>query len=73
MTRTNKFPSLELLLGGVLAEGLHNGSQLLGGDGAIPVLVEHREHLPELRHLLLGQLLVSHAHIHRYTEADNYY
>ena len=64
---------LQLHLGGVHAQGGHDGAQLLGGDGAVPVLVEHREHLLELRNLLLGQLLVSHAHIHHYTEADNYY
>ena len=64
---------LQLHLGGVHAQGGHDGAQLLGGDGAVPVLVKHREHLLELRHLLLGQLLVSHAHIHRYTEADNCY
>ena len=64
---------LQLHLGGVHAQGGHDGAQLLGGDAAVPVLVEHQEHLLELRHLLLGQLLVSHAHIHHYTEADNYY
>ena len=64
---------LQLHLGGVHAQGGHDGAQLLGGDAAVPVLVEHREHLLELRNLLLGQLLVSHAHIHHYTEADNYY
>ena len=64
---------LQLHLGGVHAQRGHDGAQLLGGDGAVPVLVEHREHLLELRNLLLGQLLVSHAHIHHYTEADNYY
>ena len=29
---------VELVLGGVLAHGPHHGQQLLGGDGAAPVL-----------------------------------
>lgn len=31
---------LELSLGGVLSKRPHDGAQLLGGDGAIAVLVE---------------------------------
>ena len=48
---------LKLGLSGVLAEGAHNGAQLLGGDGAIAVLVEEGEGLLELGDLFLGQLL----------------
>jgi len=33
-----------------------NGAELLGGDGAIAVLVEEGESLLELRDLLLGKL-----------------
>ena len=48
---------LELGLGRVLAEGAHDGAELLGGDGAITVLVEEGESLLELRDLLLGKLV----------------
>ena len=48
---------LQLGLGGVLSQGTHDGSQLLGGDGAISVLVEQREGLFEFGNLLLGQLI----------------
>merc|ERR1719389_794181 len=44
---------LELSLGGVLAEGAHDSSKLLGGDGAIAILVEKGEGLLELSNLLL--------------------
>ena len=50
---------LELGLSGVLAKGAHDSAQLLGGDGAITVLVEQGEGLLELSDLLFGQL-VSH-------------
>ncbi len=49
----------ELGLGGVLSKGSHDGSKLLGGDGAITVLVEEGERLLELCNLFLGKL-VSH-------------
>ena len=39
---------LELCLGGVLTQGSHHGAQLLGGDGAISILVEEGERLLEL-------------------------
>ena len=48
---------LQLCLGGVLSEGAHDGAQLLGGDGAVAVLVEQGERLLELGDLLLGQLI----------------
>mmetsp|Transcript_54403 Transcript_54403/g.161653 ORF Transcript_54403/g.161653 Transcript_54403/m.161653 type:complete len:210 (+) Transcript_54403:166-795(+) len=51
---------LQLGLGRVLAERAHHGAKLLGGDGAVTVLVEQREGLLELGDLLLGQLLVTH-------------
>ena len=44
---------VELLRRGLLAEGVHDGAELLGADGAVPVLVEQGEGLPELRGLLL--------------------
>mmetsp|Transcript_7993 Transcript_7993/g.18713 ORF Transcript_7993/g.18713 Transcript_7993/m.18713 type:complete len:210 (+) Transcript_7993:141-770(+) len=49
---------LQLSLGRVLAERAHHGAELLGGDGAIAVLVEQGEGLLELGDLLLSQLLV---------------
>merc|ERR1719482_1117653 len=51
---------LELSLGRVLAERAHDGAKLLGGDGAVTVLVEKGEGLLELSDLLLGKLLVTH-------------
>merc|ERR1711910_189913 len=53
---------LQLGLCGVLAQGPHHRSELLGGDGAVAILVEEGERLLELRDLLLGQL-VSHFRI----------
>ena len=38
---------------GLLAEGVHDSAKLLGADGAVPVLVEQGEGLPELGGLLL--------------------
>ena len=38
---------LKLGLGGVLAEGAHDGAKLLGGDGAIAILIEQGEGLLE--------------------------
>ena len=38
---------LELGLCGVLAEGAHDGTKLLGGDGAIAILIEQGEGLLE--------------------------
>jgi hypothetical protein len=52
---------LELGLGGVLAEGAHNCPQLLGGDGAIAILVEQGEGLLELGNLFLGELVGGHV------------
>ena len=43
-------------LGRVLTQGPPDCSKLLGGDGAIAVLVEQRENLPELGDLLLNEL-----------------
>jgi 3-oxoacyl-[acyl-carrier-protein] synthase III len=51
---------LKLSLGGVLAERAHDGTKLLGGDGAIAVLVKKAKRLLELGNLLLSQL-VSHS------------
>merc|ERR1719198_2652298 len=50
----------ELCFRGVLAEGAHNGAKLLGGDGAIAVLVKQGECLLEFCDLLFGEL-VSHC------------
>lgn len=36
---------LKVGLGGVLAQGAHDGAELLGGDGAIAILIEQRESL----------------------------
>merc|ERR1719163_744007 len=47
----------ELGLGGVLAQGAHDGAKLLGGDGAIAVLVEEGEGLLELGDLFLSELI----------------
>ncbi len=44
---------LQLGLGRVLTQRAHDSSQLLGGDGAITVLVEKGERLLELSDLLL--------------------
>merc|ERR1712060_956775 len=52
---------LQLSLSRVLAKRAHDGPELLGGDGAITVLVEQRESFFELGDLLLGQLLVTHG------------
>mmetsp|Transcript_2178 Transcript_2178/g.7340 ORF Transcript_2178/g.7340 Transcript_2178/m.7340 type:complete len:210 (+) Transcript_2178:1150-1779(+) len=41
----------------VLPEGTHHGAELLGGDGAVAVLVEEGEGLLELGDLLFGQLI----------------
>ena len=38
---------------GLLAERVHDGAELLGADGAVPVLVKQGEGLPELGGLLL--------------------
>ena len=46
---------LEFSLSGVLTKGAHDSAELLGGDGAITVLVEQGEGLLELRDLLLGK------------------
>ena len=48
---------LQLGLRGVLSQRPHDGAQLLGGDGAIAVLVDQAERLLELGDLLLGQLV----------------
>ena len=48
---------LELGFCRVLSQGPHNCSQLLGGDGAIAILVEKGECLLELGDLLLGKLV----------------
>ena len=42
---------------GLLAEGVHDGAELLGADGAVPVLVEQGEGLPELGGLLLCEMV----------------
>ena len=51
---------LELSLSWVLAEGTHDGSKLLGGNGTVTILVEQGECLLELGDLLCGKL-VSHV------------
>merc|ERR1719310_2313866 len=48
---------LKLSLRWVLSKGAHDCSQLLGGDGAIAVLVEQGEGLLELGNLLLSKLV----------------
>ncbi len=48
---------LELGLGRVLSERPHDGAELLGGDGAISVLVKEGEGLLELCDLLFSQLI----------------
>jgi hypothetical protein len=48
---------LQLGLGRILSQGPHDGAQLLGGDGAVAVLVKEGEGLLELSDLLLGQLV----------------
>ena len=50
---------LQLGLRGVLTERTHHGSQLLGRDRAITILVEQGEGLLELSNLLLGKLVCS--------------
>ena len=50
---------LQLSLRGVLTERTHHGSQLLGRDRAITILVEQGEGLLELSNLLLGKLVCS--------------
>jgi len=47
----------QLRLRGVLPKRAHHGSELLGGDGAIAVLVEQGEGLLELGDLLLRELV----------------
>jgi len=46
---------LKLRLGGVLAQRAHDGTELLGGDLAITVLVKEGEGLLELRDLLFSK------------------
>jgi len=46
---------LQLRLGGVLAEGAHDGAKLLGGDFSIAILVKEGEGLLVLGNLLFGQ------------------
>eukprot|EP01084_Bolivina_argentea_P319535 554227_1 len=48
---------LQLRLGGVLPQRAHDGAEFLGGDGAVPILVEQGEGLLELSDLLVGQLV----------------
>merc|ERR1711998_665155 len=48
---------LELSLGGVLPEGAHHSPQLLGGDGAVAILVEKGEGLFEFGDLFLCKLI----------------
>ena len=40
-----------------MGQGVHDGAQLPGADGPVPVLVEEVEGLLELGDLLLGQLV----------------
>merc|ERR1712022_30243 len=47
---------------GVLAEGAHHGSQLLGGDGTVAILVEEGESLLELGDLFLGECVGGACH-----------
>ena len=56
---------LKLSLGRVLSKRAHDGSELLGGDGTISVLVKEGEGLLELGDLLFSQLLggVRHGEI----------
>jgi hypothetical protein len=52
-----RFTNLQLGFGRVLAEGAHDGAQLLSGDGAIAILVKQGEGLLKLGNLLFGQLV----------------
>jgi len=45
------------IFGGILAQRAHGHAQLLGGDGAVAVLVEHHERLAKLVDLLGRQVL----------------
>jgi len=48
---------LKLSLGWVLTEGPHDCAQLLGGDGAVTILVEEGEGFLELCDLFFSQLV----------------
>lgn len=48
---------LELSFRGVLAQGPHDSAQLLGGDGAVTILVKEGEGFLELGNLLFCQLV----------------
>jgi len=62
---------LQLSLGGVLSQRPHDGSELLGGDRAIAILVEEGERLLELGNLLVGKLgFLSHFSAEQETERE---
>jgi len=52
---------LELSLCGVLSQGPHDGAQLLGGDGAIAILVEQGESLLEFSDLFSTPIALSYV------------
>ena len=56
---------LKLELGALVTQGLHEGLQVLRLDGTVAALVEERERLLELRHLLLRHLLRASGHHER--------
>ena len=56
---------LELELGALVTQGLHEGLQVLRLDGTVAALVEERERLLELRHFLLRHLLRASGHHER--------
>merc|ERR1719326_1945037 len=51
---------LELSLGRVLAEGAHDSSELLGGNGTIAILIEKGEGFLEFGNLFFGELIGGH-------------
>ena len=54
---------LQLGLGRVLAEGAHDGTELLGGDRAVSVLIEQGEGFLELRDLLVSERVCHFAFV----------
>merc|ERR1711998_229001 len=52
---------LELCLSWVLAEGAHDGAQLLGGDRTIAILIKKGESFLEFSDLFLCELVGGHA------------
>ena len=53
----------DFLFSGVLAEGAHNGAQLLDRDALVVVHVEHLEDAPEVLNLLLSQVFAQRVQL----------